>query len=64
MVQIIFPLLDGITAFLLAGLEALKGYFGMKVSEYNCRIREMNFKDDKKRPIGFIIDQEEEEDDE
>lgn len=38
MVQMFFPLIDGLTALLLSGLEALKGYFGLKVTEYNARM--------------------------
>jgi hypothetical protein len=62
MVQAIFPLIDGITAVILAGLEALKGYFGMKVSEYNMKIRKMATQDDapEMRPIGFTFEEEDE----
>ena len=65
MVQAFFPLIDGITAVALAGLEALKGYFGIKVAEYNARIRKISLEDDepKKRPIGFTAFKEEEEED-
>ena len=64
MVQAIFPLIDGITAVILAGLEALKGYFGMKVSEYNMKIRKMATQDDtpEMRPIGFTFEEEDEPD--
>lgn len=62
MVQVIFPLMDGITAVILSGLEALKGYFGMKVSEYNIKIRKMTLQDDvpEMRPIGFTFEEEDE----
>lgn len=62
MVQVIFPLMDGITAVILSGLEALKGYFGMKVSEYNMKIRKMTLQDDvpEMRPIGFTFEEEDE----
>lgn len=64
MVQVIFPLMDGITAVILSGLEALKGYFGMKVSEYNMKIRKMTLQDDvpEMRPIGFTFEEENEPD--
>lgn len=64
MVQVIFPLMDGITAVILSGLEALKGYFGMKVSEYNIKIRKMTLQDDvpEMRPIGFTFEEENEPD--
>ena len=66
MVQAFFPLIDGVIAVVLAGLEALKGYFGIKVAEYNAYIRKITLEDDepKKRPIGFTAFEEEEEDDE
>lgn len=62
MVQVIFPLMDGITAVILSGLEALKGYFGMKISEYNIKIRKMTLQDDvpEMRPIGFTFEEEDE----
>lgn len=54
MVQALFPLIDGITAVILSGLEALKGYFGMKIAEYNNRIRKISLQEpDIKNPIGF-----------
>lgn len=62
-VQALFPIMDGLTAVVLAGLEALKGFFGMKVTEYNMRIRKMAEEDaPTMRPIGFsYTDQEENE---
>ena len=65
-VQMIFPLMDGLTAVILSGLEALKGFFGIKVAEYNSRIRKMTFEEESpiKKPIGFMDYQEEENDDE
>ena len=61
MVQAFFPLIDGVTAVLLAGLEALKGYFGIKVAEYNMRIRKITDDEPKKRPIGFVVEEEDDE---
>jgi hypothetical protein len=54
--------MDGITAVILSGLEALKGYFGMKVSEYNIKIRKMTLQNDvpEMRPIGFTFEEEDE----
>lgn len=62
MVQVLFPLMDGITAVILSGLEALKGYFSIKVSEYNIKIRKMNMQEDvsEMRPIGFTFEEEDE----
>lgn len=61
MVQVLFPLMDGFTAVILAGLEALKGFFGMKVAEYNIRIRKLAEDDEPAmRPIGFIMEEDDE----
>ena len=65
MVQALFPIIDGLTAVILAGLEALKGYFGMKVAEYNIRIRNMADKDTlQTRPIGFSYEDQEDNENE
>lgn len=65
MVQALFPIIDGLTAVILAGLEALKGYFGMKVAEYNIRIRNMADKDTAQtRPIGFSYEDREDNENE
>ena len=61
MVQAFLPLIDGVTAVLLAGLEALKGYFGIKVAEYNMRIRKISDDEPKKRPLGFVMEEEDDE---
>lgn len=63
-VQALLPLIDSITAVLMTGLEALKGYFGIKVAEYNSYIRKIALEEDepKRRPIGFTTDQEDEDD--
>lgn len=52
-VQAFFPLIDGIVAVILSGLEALKGYFGLKITEYNTKIRKLSIQEDKKNLIGF-----------
>lgn len=64
MVQAFFPLIDGITAVILAALEALKGYFGIKVAEYNSQIRKITLEDEDDKPkrrIGFIMGEEDDE---
>ena len=61
MVQAFLPLIDGVTAVLLAGLEALKGYFGIKVAEYNMRIRKISDDEPRKRPMGFVMEEEDDE---
>lgn len=57
-----FPLIDGLTALLLSGLEALKGYFGLKVTEYNARMRKIVEEDEPTmNPIGFTLKEEDDE---
>jgi hypothetical protein len=62
-VQALLPLIDSITAVIMTGLEALKGYFGIKVAEYNSQIRRLALEEDepKRRPIGFTADQEDDD---
>lgn len=62
MVQMFFPLIDGLTALLLSGLEALKGYFGLKVTEYNASMRKIVEEDEPTmNPIGFTLKEEDDE---
>lgn len=62
MVQMFFPLIDGLTALLLSGLEALKGYFSLKVTEYNARMRKIVEEDEPTmNPIGFTLKEEDDE---
>ena len=62
MVQALFPLIDGVTAVLLTGLEAIKGYLGMKVAEYNNNIRKIALDDqENKKQVGFRYEEEEDE---
>ena len=65
MVQIGFPLLDGICSLLLTMLEAAKGYFSNIVVKYNTKMKESIEPEVKTNPIGFLYEQEgeEEEDD-
>ena len=64
-VQAFFPLIDGFTGVILAGLEALKGFFGMKVAEYNIRIRQLADKEvPPMRPIGFSYEDQEDNENE
>ena len=60
MVQAFFPLIDGVTGVILSGLEAIKGYFAMKITEYNNRIRKINTESDASNSIGFRYEDQEE----
>ena len=62
-VQAGFPLLDGLTALLLTILESAKGYFSVKVAEYNAKMRQITYDNPKGKTnqIGFVFDEEEEE---
>ena len=54
-----FPLMDGITSLLLTMLETAKGYFGLKVAQYNAKIQTIhNEEEPTKKPIGFAYEEE------
>lgn len=59
-VQALFPILDGLTSTILAGLEVIKGYFSVKISEFNRKISSED-EPKRKRPMGFVLDQEDED---
>jgi hypothetical protein len=67
LVSFILPLLDGLTGLFLTMIEVAKGYFTVKVTEYNCRLKKLAYEDDEppKRLIGFAREdtEEDEEDD-
>ena len=64
MVQVGFPLLDGIASLLLTMLEAAKGYFSNLVAQYNTRIKDTIMPEPTMRTIGFKYDEGEEPEDE
>lgn len=55
------PLIDGITSLLLTMIEAAKGYFGLIVMRMNEQMRNSEPDTSLKQPIGFVFDDEEEE---
>ena len=60
MVQIGFPILDALTGLFLTMLEAAKGYFSIKVTEYNNKIRKLTCEEDKSTgKIDFTYEEEE-----
>jgi hypothetical protein len=61
LVQVGFPLLDGLTSLLLSILEAAKGYFSLKVTKYNTRIRALCEEEKPKNLIGFTYEEEPDE---
>lgn len=61
LVQIGFPLLDGLTSLLLSMLEAAKGYFSLKVAEYNTRMRALCEEEKPKNLIGFTYEEDSDE---
>lgn len=61
-IQVGFPLLDGITSLLLTMIEAAKGYFAAKVIKYNNQMRDENSETPKS--IGFVYQEEEVPDEE
>ena len=64
-VQIGFPLLDGLTSLLLTMMETAKGYFGMKVAKYNKEMHKACAPEETiTNKIGFIYEEEEIDDEE
>ena len=63
MIQFGLPLLEGVCTLLLTMLEAAKAHYSSIVVEYNAKIKETVEPEVKTKPIGFIHDIEEEEDD-
>lgn len=69
LVSLILPLIDGLTGLLLTMIEAAKGYFTVKITEYNCRLKKIAYSDDDdekpiKKLIGFAREEDEEDYDE
>lgn len=65
LIQVILPVLDGLTSLLLTIIETAKGYFGVKVAKYNNRIRDIQMGENipTVNSIGFSYETKEEEDD-
>ena len=70
LVSFVLPMIDALTGLLLTMIEVAKGYFSVKVTEYNYRLKRMAYEAEEEdvppqRLIGFAReDQEEPEDDE
>lgn len=68
LVSFILPLIDALAGLILTMIEVAKGYFTVKVTEYNCRLKKIAYADDDDdtptRLIGFARndDEEDEED--
>lgn len=65
LVSLILPLIDGLTGLFLTMIEAAKGYFTVKVTEYNCRLKKLAYAADEEPPrklIGFAREDEEDYD--
>ena len=63
MVQVMFPLLDSLTNLLLTIIEAIKGYFNVKIATYNQKTKKLVMDENEKviNQIGFQLPEEEEE---
>ena len=56
LVSFILPLIDALTGLILTMIEVAKGYFSIKVTEYNCRLKKLAYAEDEEPPrrlIGF-----------
>ena len=59
--SVIAPILDSATAVVLTGLEAIKGKWTVKITEYNCQIQKIGDEPTSSRVIGFAAPKEEDE---
>ena len=55
------PLLEGISELILSGFEVIKGYFALRISQYNGEIQKIQMPSStgEKHVIGFAISEEE-----
>ena len=60
------PICESITGLLMTIIEAAKGYFNIKIAKYNKEMKKITFTDEDSpsnvRQIGFITEEQEEED--
>ena len=61
----IAPILDSATQVVLTGLEAIKGKWTVKITEYNCQIQKIGDEPSSARVIGFAppVEEDDYEDD-
>ena len=59
----IAPILDSATAVIMTGLEAIKGKWTVKITEYNCQIQKFGDEPVSPRIVGFAPPAEEDEKD-
>ena len=57
----IAPILDSVTSVVLTGLEAIKGKWSVKVTEYNYQIQKLGDEPTSSRVIGFAAPVEEDD---
>jgi hypothetical protein len=57
----IAPILDSAVTVILTGLEAIKGKWTVKITEYNHQIQNMGNEPTNSRVIGFITPTEEDD---
>ena len=65
-VSLFLPLIDALASLLLTTVEVAKGYFSLKVAEYNQQLQKVTYGEDydaPKRLIGFARETEEDLDD-
>ena len=68
LVSFVLPMIDALTGLILTMIEVAKGYFTVKVTEYNCRLKKMAYEAEEDVPlqrlIGFAREDQEEPEDE
>lgn len=63
-VNSIFPLLDGLTSLALTWIEAVKAKLSIKIATYNMQIKQVANQEEVKHSIGFVVEDEPEEEEE
>ena len=64
LVSFILPLIDALTGLILTMIEVVKGYFSIKVAEYNYRLKKLAYSEEEdppRRSIGFSTENNEED---
>ena len=55
------PILDSAAAVIMTGLEAIKGKWTVKITEYNYQIQQIGAEQPSTRVIGFVAPVEEDD---
>ena len=66
LVAFLLPLIDGLSSLFLTMIEALKGYFNVKIIKYNKEMLKIKEENEDYKPIntiGFTFEEDQEDED-